>query len=75
MPFTICLVFQDGQNKFGTSYASLCSIIMFPAHVYTETMKMITKMRILETLCKVEQSENVMRFKKYDFNPNLIGVF
>ena len=36
---------QDGQNKFGRSGSSLCSIIIFPTHVYTQTMKMITKMR------------------------------
>ena len=34
-------------------------------------MKMITKVQILETLFKVGQLENVMRFKKCDFKPHL----
>ena len=58
-------------NKFGRSGYSLCSIIMFPTQVYTDTIKMITKMLILETLSEVGQFENAMRFKKCDFKPHL----
>ena len=40
-----------------------CAVSLFSTHVYTQTIKMITKVQILETLFKVGQFENAMRFK------------
>ena len=37
-----------------------CAVSLFPTHVYTQTMKMITKVQILETLFKVGQFENAI---------------
>ena len=48
-----------------------CAVSLFPAHVCTQTMKTIMKVQILETLFKVGQFENAMRFKKCDFKPHL----
>ena len=55
MPFTICLVFQDGQNKFGRSGSLLYNDTIFSTHIYTQTMKDDHRNVKLETLFNVGQ--------------------